>query len=170
MGVSVGKSATFYQDVFGRLVDMDNDVRIVYGYLTKMAREGAFGAVQCKIFTENDRFVTLAMSSKLKFNGNTGVDALTVAQTLGWQQEEYQQLITYRVNDEAEIIELNTAQSYEPCSEEEEQAIRKMYFGSPNGWIILCITERRNPLALTRELQMTLSFCHSSGQKPGGNV
>ena len=128
MGVSVGKSATFYQDVFGRLVDMDNDVRIVYGYLTKMAREGAFGAVQCKIFTENDRFVTLAMSSKLKFNGNTGVDALTVAQTLGWQQEEYQQLITYRVNDEAEIIELNTAQSYEPCSEEEEQAIKENVF------------------------------------------
>ncbi len=121
---------TFYLDIFGYIVYSEKSAeaedRVVYGYINKVGT-GAFGALQMKIFTENNRWVVLDVASKITYNGVSGTPCTKFCEDYS-TPEQYRMLITYRVNKDAKIVEINTAKQFEPWSEEELAAIENDTF------------------------------------------
>lgn len=122
----VGEQGTFYLDAFGRIAARSAAMDFVYGYLNKMASEG-LGQLQMRIFTENARWVTLDVRDSLIYNG-TRVSAAQLQAALGETPQQYRQLITYKVDEEACIYEINTARTFEEGSQEEKDAIEQGIF------------------------------------------
>lgn len=116
-----GKYGTFYLDPFGKIILADMEPTIVYGYLNDMEIE-KMGDVKVKIFTENDRWVTLSLNNTLTYNQTSGVSAAQAGDTLMNVDGGPGQLITYRVNSEAKIVELNTSRYFVRGSDEEAAA------------------------------------------------
>lgn len=121
-----GREATFYQDVFGRIVYLDGTLDIVYGYLNGLS-VGAFGDVKCRIFTENNRWGTLTMHHRVKYNGES-MKAEEVVGLLGTNPNDYRQLIRYLVNSEGKIVTLDTATTVTMGTDAEKQAIKEDTF------------------------------------------
>ncbi len=118
-----GMYATFYLDPAGKIAAKQSSKDIVYGYLNVLYQSD-MGDVQARIFTENNRWVSLTFQGKVKFNGQSIPAAECWEKLGGTDAAAYRQLITYRVNDAALITELNTAVKVEePWSEEEQQLI-----------------------------------------------
>lgn len=114
--VYVGFEGTLYADVFGKIAAADGARDDVYGYVTKTAIS-PLDEAEMRIFTENGRWVTLKLKSRLKFNGD-GKTAKAV-----YEKVSPNTLVRYSVNGERLIYELNTAKTYERNSSEESEAI-----------------------------------------------
>lgn len=122
----LGMSGTAYLDCFGGCVAFKRDVRMVYGYLKAIAQK-PLGKVECRIFTENNRWVTLPLKKEVKYNGSPE-PAEKVMQYLGNTPEQVRQLIEYKVNEEGSVIEINTAKTFTKMSDEEMSAIEENVF------------------------------------------
>lgn len=100
----------------------ENDV--VYGYLYKLKKEG-FANPECRIFTENNRWVDLEFNDKVKYNGiHTDSEKLYSELTEGG----YNMMIRYLVNDERKLIQLETAQEILIGSKDEKLAAENDIF------------------------------------------
>ncbi|MBQ4110564.1 MAG: S-layer homology domain-containing protein [Clostridia bacterium] len=127
--IVVESTGTFYIDYFGKIADTENSREMVYGYFYKV-KKGTFGNVTAKIFSERSRWVEVEMAEKVNFNGTSSTPEQILSSTLlfetaGNPDSAKPQLVTYRVNDENKINELNTAVDFtnKKWSDEEKQAI-----------------------------------------------
>lgn len=123
--VSVGTEGNFYADYFGEICDYDGIKAKVYGYLNKIHKDETDN-IEVRIFTENNRWVTLKFKDKVKHNGKSKKDVKLYEELTA--AEDYRQLIQYRVNSDRQIYELNTAQTFEQMSDEEDIAIKNSTF------------------------------------------
>ncbi len=121
-----GSEGAFYLDAFGNIVYLDGTLDIVYGYLNGLEQQ-MFGKVICRIFTENSRWGTLALSGRVMFNGESLQDE-EVVKRLGKEPEQYRQLIRYLVNSEGEIIRIDTASPITMGTYEDEAAMENDTF------------------------------------------
>jgi len=125
----LGYERNFYIDIFDYAVysDLNSEAenRVVYGYLNGM-KIMTMNRLQVRIFTENNRWVTLDVAEKIKYNGEkkSSKDFYGDYPT----KADYRMLITYRVNEDAEVVEINTAKTFEPWSDEELAAIDNQIF------------------------------------------
>lgn len=124
---SIGMTGKFYLDPYGNVAYTDAQKEFVYGYLVQKKKDH-FSDVKVLIFTEQNRWVTLELADKLTFGTDLGVSSSEVYDKLG-DDDSCDQLITYKVNSNAQIIELNTAVKIEvPWSQEEKKAIEEDVF------------------------------------------
>lgn len=118
----------FSLDYFGRIVYTDIVRDIVYGYLNNVVlTSGTDKAVHTRIFTENNRWVELKLRNKIIFNRSVITDEEYYNQYCT-NADQYRQLITYLVNDEALITVINFAKEVEPWSADERRAIENDHF------------------------------------------
>ena len=127
-GVNIGTYYTWYIDCNGAASFAERDKLYVYGYLNWVYKDEFDGTVHVKIFTENARWVDLELRDKIKFSGESGVKAEDVYETFGTVASAYRQMVTYRVNADAQVVELNTAKQYEAWSAAEAEAIENGTF------------------------------------------
>lgn len=132
--LSVGKRYNILLDAFNNISFIQRDNDIVYGYLYQIGKEGPMSNPKCRIFTENDRWVTLEFADKVRFNG-TSYSASTLYNTLSENVNSYRQLIRYNVNDIPRIVSMETAKEYTLGTDSEKDAtstdeFRKLYQGS----------------------------------------
>ncbi len=121
--VTVGTKGKFYTDILGRIAYAEFEREKVYGYLNELGMEKTLDkTVKLKIFTENNRWVTLSCLDKIKFNGSM-IKAETFYNDNYSSDKSFRQLITYMVDDDGKIKEVNFAQSFERRSSEEDAAI-----------------------------------------------
>ncbi len=129
--ITLGANYKCLVDARGKIsyVNVKND--IVYGYLYAAAKSenGLNSKVMCRIFTENNRWVELEFKDKFKFNGQT-INAADVLGSgyLGNTTSQQRQMIRYNVNEDAQIIKMETAVSIPIDSPEEAQAIENDTF------------------------------------------
>jgi len=123
--IVLGKEYTVYIDAFGSVAHVAVDNDIVYGYLYGIIKSG-MNMPQCRIFTENNRWVDLYFAKKVKYNGGT-VDAETLFNTLT-KDNSFRQLIRYNVNDNREIVRLETAEEHLIGSINEKEAVENDIF------------------------------------------
>lgn len=128
--IFVNSTGTFYIDYFGKIIDAENSREMVYGYFCKVKKDD-FGNVTAKIFSERSRWVEVEMAKKVKFNGISSTPEQVLSSTLlfeiaGDLESVKPQLVTYRVNEENKIRELNTAVDFtnNQWSDEEKEAIK----------------------------------------------
>lgn len=125
--IKVGKTYKAIIDAFGEICYIEINDDVVYGYLYAITEPHIFLNPMCKIFTENNRWVELYLADKISFNG-TPLLANDMYQKLLNMQDGYMQMIRYRVNDEAEIVRIDTAQEISSGSKEEDEAIKNDVF------------------------------------------
>ncbi len=104
--LKIGKTYKLMIDSFGNVCHAEFENDVVYGYLYGLAKSG-MNAPQCRIFTENNRWVDLPFAGKLKLNGKTVIAEEAYAELKG--EEDFRRLIRYNVNSDAELIMLETA-------------------------------------------------------------
>ena len=106
-----GSEGMFYYDAFNRIVAYKEYETVVYGYLYRMASKG-FDGVQARIFTENNRWVTVDIQKKLNYNGNKSFkakDLLTDPKLFAGSTIK-EQMIAYRMSKDGELSLLKTAE------------------------------------------------------------
>lgn len=112
--LNLGDEGAFYYDAFGEIVALDKYRTVVYGYLYKMGEKG-ISTVQAKIFTENNRWVTVDLEKKITFNGTSGYAAKdlftndAIYPLVEGVRTIKPQMIAYRVNDNREVTYIQTA-------------------------------------------------------------
>ncbi|MBP3361149.1 MAG: S-layer homology domain-containing protein [Clostridia bacterium] len=119
----LGSNGVFYIDYFGKISGYSIDADRVYGFL-KHSNITDDDNVAVHIFTENNRWVDLNLKNRVKFNGTmTKKEALynSVLST-------YVGMITYVVNQEQMVYEINTPKEMERWSDEYKDAIEKDIF------------------------------------------
>lgn len=125
--LSVGEEGTFYIDFTGRIVARKGEKDVVYGYLNKLHSE-SLGSVQAQIFTENNRWVILDFNEKFRFGDTSGYSADNFYKYCMDNFEDYRQLVTYTVDADGKINQMNFARQFEEYSPEEENAIEQNIF------------------------------------------
>ena len=120
--ISIDAQGTFYLDSFGNIVYFDGTRDIVYGYLYTIYADESGDDIYCRILTENNRWVSLALKSNVKFNG-TRTTSSALMQSIGITPASYRQLIRYKVDNEGRIILFETASKTEMGTKEDKQAI-----------------------------------------------
>ncbi len=105
--VSPGDMGTFFLDPHGAVAygELTDEIS-VYGYLTGIKKSGMNG-VQMKIFTEKDRWVELDVRSKIKLNGKAATEDDLYA--FFTSAPDFRQLISYRVDSNAEVTSVTIA-------------------------------------------------------------
>lgn len=117
--VSPGDLGNFFVDIFGTVVHFELvDEISVYGFITNIKDFGAFDGVKVRIFTENDRWVTLDVSKKVKLNGNV----VTPADLYNTLNGNCNQLISYKVNSAGMLTALTTAKNFSDLTDDEKRA------------------------------------------------
>lgn len=124
--LNVGREGTFYLDALDNIVYFDGELDIVYGYLNRIWTDN--DEVFCRIFTENNRWVTLNLNKRVKVEGSRSLTPEEVFKKLGTSPEEYRQLVRYRVNIDGKIIVMETARVITMGTNEDKQAIRDDVF------------------------------------------
>ena len=127
-GINIGTYYTWYIDCNDVVSFAEPDKPYVYGYLNWLYQDEFDQKIHMKIFTENARWVELELRDKLKFNGESGRTAESVYSVFGTEASGYRQMITYKVNADAQIVELNTAKVYDAWSAAERDAINNGTF------------------------------------------
>lgn len=120
--VTLGTETKFYMDFLGQIAEIGVAGDTVYGYLYLTDRSRLGTTVQMKIFSENNRWVTLTLADKVKLNDESK-KASEVYDFFGADPNLYRQLIRYNVNDDAEIIRISTAKEYNVWTSEGSRAI-----------------------------------------------
>lgn len=122
--IAIRKDGTFYLDPYGYIYYAEYINEKVYGYLNAIYMEDDLDELVClKIFTENGRWVKLACNKKVRYNGSTKKAIDVYTDLYNDDMNAFRQLVTYMVNDEGKITELNTAKSFERWSGNETVAI-----------------------------------------------
>ena len=117
--LSPGDIGNFFVDVFGCIVHYElTDEISVYGYITNIKPKVGFGAVKVRIYTENDRWVDLEVTEKVKLNGTPATDDDLYAALNG----NCDQLICYKVNAAGKLTSLTTAKKFADLSEAGKKA------------------------------------------------
>ena len=112
--LSLGDEGAFYYDAFGELVARSEYKTVIYGYLYKMGEEKR-NTVAAKIFTENNRWVTLELEEKICFNNDKKCKASDIFEKKelftadGEKRILKPQLIAYRITPERKISMIETA-------------------------------------------------------------
>lgn len=122
--IRIGNTGTIYIDAFGNVVYSECEYDFVYGYLNMFGMEEFEEDIFCKIFTENGRWVTLYLSDKVKYNGKTTKKS-DVYTSIGTDPLVYRQLIRYKVNDDAKITTIETAEKLTVMGTAEDEQLRK---------------------------------------------
>ncbi len=125
---NIGDTGTFYIDFMGRIAGRKVVSDVVYGYLNKVVWESEFDLSQFLIFTENGNWVTLNGASKIKHNGKSYKADVFVNNICTLNPDVYRQLVRYKVNNSGELAEINFAQTFEPWSDDETNAIESNIF------------------------------------------
>lgn len=114
--IPVGSVGIFYLDADGRIAARQTERDNVYGFLHKIHRE-TMGEVSVRLFTENNRWVTLELAPRVSVNGSgmTAGEAYTIL-------ENRRELIVYNVSDERQVYSIWMAADVEHWSDEEEEA------------------------------------------------
>ena len=119
--LSPGEMGNFFVDIFGSVVHFELlDEISVYGFITNIKKNnnGISGGVKVRIFTENDRWVTLDVNKKVKLNGNNATDEDLYAALNG----NCNQLISYKVNSAGKLTSLTIAKKLNDLSDDEKKA------------------------------------------------
>jgi len=117
--LSPGDMGNFFVDIFGSIVHYElTDEISVYGFITKIKPKASFGSVKVRIFTENDRWVDLEVTEKVKLNGSMATDADLYNALSG----NLNQLVSYRVNAAGKLTALTTAKKLNDLSADEKKA------------------------------------------------
>ena len=124
--IKIGYNGTFYLDNRNRVVYADGINDLVYGYLIRIYEEPE-GEIACRIFTENNHWVTLQLRHEIKLN-NSKVSDKAAMNNLGVAPEDYRQLIRYLVNSKGQITTIETAEKTDMGSSSEKEAIQKDTF------------------------------------------
>lgn len=125
--LKLGEEGTFCFDVFGRVVALNGERKMVYGYV-KAGKKQGIDTYVLKIFTENNHWVELPLRSKLRFNGVASCPAEEVFRALLKDKTVMPQLIAYRVSADRQVNELSTALDIPVGSAEEAAAIQNSTF------------------------------------------
>ncbi len=105
--VKAGDYGRFYIDYDGCVIWKDTEKDIVYGYLTKCGKSG-LNTVSVRIFTENNRWVSLNLQKKIKFcSGDT--DYGQIKATDYKDLHFLQGFIRYNVNENGEVVQIQYA-------------------------------------------------------------
>ena len=125
------KAGTVYKiffDYFGTICHIVSELDIVYGYLYRSYQyDGLDDTVEFKIFTENNRTVTLKLREKVRLNG-VSVKAYELIDPNSISYVAPKQMIRYKVNSNAEIIMVETAELIKIGSQTEKKAIEEDKF------------------------------------------
>lgn len=104
--LKAGDEFTFYLDIDGKIAGTDS-VQIAstkYGYLIKAYNSSDTETANFKILTSDGEEKVLTANDKIRFNG-TSFSSRSIADSL----KDTEQLITYNVNSDGKISEINTA-------------------------------------------------------------
>lgn len=134
LSVNVGMVCTCLIDALGYAVYAYSENDIVYGFLYAFSNQDS-EKVYCKIFTENNRWVELYLKEHIKLNGNRVSSAEAYKLITDEYGTDYKQMIRYKVNADAEITMIDTAENIAIGTDAEEKAIdddifRKSYTGT----------------------------------------
>ena len=120
--ISIAAQGKFYLDSFGNIVYFDGARDIVYGYLYNIYADESGEDIYCRILTENNRWVSLALKSNVSLNGSR-TTPVKLMDSIGSAPSECRQLIRYKVDKEGRIILVETASKITMGTEEDKQAI-----------------------------------------------
>lgn len=113
----LGCSGEFRLDFYGVIENYSYATDRVYGFV-KICEKTSIGKINVKIFTENDRFVILELADKVKHNARPYKKNDFYTDVLA----SYVGMVTYRVNEEGNITEMNTPQAVAPWTAEHTAA------------------------------------------------
>lgn len=116
----IGNKGTFLIDYFNRVVHKTVERDVVFGYLNSIEKKNF--SVRAKIFTENSRFVELEFKESFHLNDKK-TDAMDFYKDYGADTDLYRKLVTYTVNDDAEIVSMNFAETSEEWTDGELEMI-----------------------------------------------
>ena len=123
--LSAGITGIFYIDAFNEVVASNAVKDIVYGYLYAMAEDKLDG-YKLKIFTENNRWVTLFMKEKLNFNDESKSDSMVFKalkeESFPGKHTDGGMLICYNVDNDGKINRIFTPKKVVQWSDEAEEA------------------------------------------------
>lgn len=119
----IGVYGVFGLDIFGKIGSASFAGDRVYGFL-KNSKKSDFDDVEALIFTENGRWVQLNLRNRVKYNGNSVSKTDFYNNTLN----NYVGMITYRVDSDGNICEINTPLTAERWSDEYDKAIENDVF------------------------------------------
>ncbi len=127
--VSAGEEGIFYIDMYNRIVAKKSIRDMVYGYIKEKAasNNGLNNGYLLKIFTENDRWVELKLAKSVKLVKTDGT-LITANSQEAYGEIAAGQLVKYKVNADAEIIEVHLAQDIYTFSSGEDEAIANDVF------------------------------------------
>ncbi len=126
--VQYGADTTYYLDFLNNVVYVGIEPQMVYGYL-RAAEEYDFNNIFFRIFTQNDRWVTLEAANTVLYNGQNRISRKQLMTELAMNGENgYSQLIRYRVNSGGKIAAVDTAQQFAAGSLQEADAIERGVF------------------------------------------
>lgn len=109
--LNLGTEGVFYLDILNKISAVDTTVSASsnYAYLIKAHTSDATDESTFKIFTKGGKEVTLTAKEKIRYNGKSGTLSEDVVESLKTGSATNNQLITYSVNSDGELVALNTA-------------------------------------------------------------
>lgn len=130
------KTGTVYRialDIFDNICYISAHKDIVYGFLYGLDKQGMHRP-QCRIFTENNRWVDLYFADKVRYNG-VSYSADELYTELTKNGDDYKKLVRYNVNSVPELINLESYTEIPIGDEnernaEENDTFRLSYSGS----------------------------------------
>ena len=124
--ITLGCTHTISFDAFGNISHIYAENDFVYGFLYALAKQG-MDKPQCRIFTENGRWVELSFADRVKYNGSY-VSAENLYKLLYDSGDEYKKLVRYNVNSVPELIRLESYSEILIGDEAEMDAIKNDTF------------------------------------------
>lgn len=119
----LGTEGTFYLDINQRIGKFSFEADKVYGFLKNYEKTN-MGKINVMIFTENNRWVILELKDRIEYNGTKVGKEYFYNNVL----PSYVGMITYRVNSEGKVCEINTPREINRWSDEYKTAIEQNIF------------------------------------------
>ncbi len=110
--IKLNDEGTFYLDIEGKIAAVDTTTALSsnYAYAVDGALSTGFDkALEIKVFNKNDEVVILKSAQKIKLNGSSGKTPQEALTALSSGGSFAPQLITYELNNNGELTQLNTA-------------------------------------------------------------
>lgn len=109
--LNLGTEGVFYLDILNKISAVDTTVSASssYAYLIKAHTSEATDESTFKVFTKGGKEVTLTAKEKIRYNGKSGTLSEDVVKSLKTGSATNNQLITYSVNSDGELVSLNIA-------------------------------------------------------------
>jgi len=109
--LKIGTEATFYLDFEGKIAATDTAILLStnYGYMSKAYAVAGDDVVKFKIFSKDGKDTVYEGAEKIKLNGAGAQKAEKVLAEIQSAGADVAQLITYKLNTEGKVSEINTA-------------------------------------------------------------